>query len=62
LSVPLRFVTGLKDPVITPALHDGYEVHAEDVTFEHVDGVGHWIVDQTHDLVLDHIRTLLSWR
>ncbi len=62
VSVPLRFVTGTKDPVITPALHDGYRAHAEDITFEHVDDVGHWIVDQAPDLVLDRIRALLPER
>ena len=59
-AVPLRFVTGLNDPVTTPALHHGYEAHADDIAFEHVDGVGHWIIDEAHDLVLDRIRALIA--
>jgi pimeloyl-ACP methyl ester carboxylesterase len=59
-DVPLRFVTGLKDPVITPALHGGYREHATDITFEHVPDVGHWIVEQAPDLVLARIRALLA--
>lgn len=36
----------------------GYRAHAQDITFEHVPGVGHWIVDEAHDLVLARIRAL----
>lgn len=60
VEIPLRWVTGLKDPVITPTLHRGYENYASDITFEHVPEVGHWIVEQAHDLVLDRVRRLLN--
>jgi pimeloyl-ACP methyl ester carboxylesterase len=60
VNVPLRFVTGLNDPVITPTLHRGYESWASDVTFETIPGVGHWIVEEAHDLVLDRLRTFLA--
>ena len=60
VEVPLRWVTGLKDPVITPALHSGYEDHADDITFERVPNVGHWIIEQAHDLVLDRLRSFLN--
>jgi pimeloyl-ACP methyl ester carboxylesterase len=59
-DIPLRWVTGLKDPVITPVLHDGYREHATDIEFEHVPDAGHWIVEQAHDLVLDRIRRLVN--
>lgn len=62
VSVPLRWVTGLRDPVITPALHRGYERYASDITFEHVPHVGHWIVEQAAGLVLDRLRQFLSGR
>ena len=52
-------VTGLKDPVITPTLHRWYETRATDIAFEHVPGVGHWIVEEAHDLVLGR-RTFLK--
>lgn len=60
IDVPLRWVTGSADPVITPALHHGYAEHATDIAFEHVPGVGHWIVEQAPELVLDRIRGLLA--
>jgi pimeloyl-ACP methyl ester carboxylesterase len=60
VEIPLRWVTGLNDPVITPAMHRGYEAHASDITFEHVPDVGHWIVEQAHDLVLDRLRSFLK--
>jgi pimeloyl-ACP methyl ester carboxylesterase len=60
VDVPMRWVTGLRDPVITPVLHNGYRAYAADVTFEHVPDAGHWIVEQAPDLVLDRIRTLLA--
>ena len=60
VEVPMRWVTGVKDPVITPTMHRGYENHASDITFEHVPDVGHWIVEQVYDLVLDRLRSLLS--
>ena len=60
VEAPLRWVTGLKDPVITPALHNGYEDHASDITFERVPDVGHWIIEQAHDLVLNRLRGFLE--
>jgi pimeloyl-ACP methyl ester carboxylesterase len=62
VEVPLRWVTGLKDPVITPTLHRWYETRATDIAFEHVPGVGHWIVEEAHDLVLDRRTFLKEWR
>jgi pimeloyl-ACP methyl ester carboxylesterase len=59
VEVPLRWVTGLEDPVITPNLHRWYGPLARDQTFEEVPGVGHWIVEQAHDLVLDRLRAFL---
>jgi len=53
-------VTGLKDPAITPVLHHGYETYASDIAFEHIPDVGHWIVEQAHDLVLERLRSYLG--
>jgi pimeloyl-ACP methyl ester carboxylesterase len=60
VDVPMRWVTGRRDPVITPVMHRGYEHHASDITFEQVTGVGHWIIEEAHDLVLQRLHTYLS--
>ena len=41
VDVPVRWLTGTKDPVITPDLTDAYEKHIADFEVELVDGVGH---------------------
>ena len=58
-TVPLRWLTGLEDPVITPNLHRTYAQHSDDVEFETVPGVGHWIIEEAPALVLDRIRKFL---
>ena len=60
VEVPLRWVTGLRDPVITPTLHRSYGSRASDCEFEEVPDVGHWIVEQAHELVLDRLRGLMA--
>jgi pimeloyl-ACP methyl ester carboxylesterase len=59
VDVPVRWLTGTQDPVITPDLTDGYADRASDFEVELVDGVGHWIVEQRPELVLDRIRAFL---
>jgi pimeloyl-ACP methyl ester carboxylesterase len=59
VDVPVRWLTGTKDPVITPDLTDAYEKHIADFEVELVDGVGHWIVHQRPELVLDRLRAFL---
>lgn len=53
-------MTGLRDPVVAPVLHRGYEERASDISFEHIPGVGHWIVEEAHDLVLERLRSFLQ--
>jgi pimeloyl-ACP methyl ester carboxylesterase len=60
VGVPLHWVTGLKDPVISPSLHSGYDRFGSDITHEHVPDVGHWIVEQAPDLALDRLRHFLA--
>ena len=43
-----------------PDLLDGYAAHISDFEVELVDGVGHWIVEQRPDLVLDRLRAFLK--
>ncbi|WP_445162609.1 alpha/beta fold hydrolase [Mycobacterium sp. Dal123C01] len=60
VDVPVRWLTGTDDPVITPELTDGYADHISDFEVELVDGVGHWIVAQRPELVLDRLRAFLT--
>lgn len=60
MNVPVRWVTGLDDPVVTPVLHRWYADVMPDCEFEKVPGVGHWIVEQEPDLTLDRIRSLMK--
>ncbi|AAS06100.1 MULTISPECIES: alpha/beta fold hydrolase [Mycobacterium avium complex (MAC)] len=59
VHVPVRWLSGTEDPVLTPDLLDGYAERIDDFQLELVDGVGHWIVDQRPDLVLDRVRAFL---
>jgi len=59
VDVPVRWLTGTQDPVITADLTDGYADHISDFEVELVDGAGHWIVAQRPDLVLDRVRAFL---
>ncbi|HYB82242.1 MAG TPA: alpha/beta hydrolase, partial [Mycobacterium sp.] len=59
VEVPVRWLSGTEDPVITPDLLDGYADRISDFDVELVDGVGHWIVEQRPELVLDRIRAFL---
>jgi pimeloyl-ACP methyl ester carboxylesterase len=59
VEVPVRWLTGTADPVITPDLTDGYADRISDFEVELVDGVGHWIVHQRPELVLDRLLSFL---
>ncbi|PLV51910.1 epoxide hydrolase [Mycobacterium tuberculosis variant microti OV254] len=59
VDVPVRWLSGTEDPVITPRLLDGYADRISDFQVELVDGVGHWIVAQRPELVLDRLRAFL---
>lgn len=59
-TAPVLMVHGTDDPVITPTLLRGYEDQADDMRIEYVDGIGHWIVEQRPDLVLDRARSFFA--
>jgi pimeloyl-ACP methyl ester carboxylesterase len=59
VNVPVRWLSGTKDPVLTPELLGGYGDRIEDFQVELVDGAGHWIVEQRPELVLDRLRAFL---
>ena len=60
VDVPVRWLHGTGDPVITPTLLRGYGERCSDFELELVDGVGHWIVEQRPELVLDRLRKFLT--
>jgi pimeloyl-ACP methyl ester carboxylesterase len=60
VDVPVRWLSGTGDPVITPDLLRGYADRISDFEVELIDGVGHWIVDQRPELVLDRLRAFLK--
>lgn len=60
IDVPVRWLSGTEDPVLTPDLLNGYADRIGDFQVELVDGVGHWIVEQRPELVLDRLRSFLK--
>jgi pimeloyl-ACP methyl ester carboxylesterase len=60
VNVPVRWLTGTEDPVMTADLTDGYADRISDFEVELVDGVGHWIVAQRPELVLERTRAFLK--
>ena len=59
IGIPVRWLHGLKDPVITPTLLRGYAERIPDFQIETIDSAGHWIVEQRSELVLDRLRAFL---
>jgi len=59
INVPVRWLHGMDDPVITPTLLRDYPNRFEDFQLETVDRVGHWIVEQRPELVLERLRAFL---
>jgi pimeloyl-ACP methyl ester carboxylesterase len=60
LTVPTRLINGTEDPVLAPALLEGYQGHADDMKVELVDECGHFIVDEMPDLVASRARDFLG--
>ncbi len=50
LTVPTRWIVGAEDPVAGIA-DDGYRGFADDMTLEHLPGVGHFMPEEVPDLV-----------
>ncbi len=60
VDVPVRWLSGTADPVLTPDLIDGYAKHISDFEVETGGRRCHWIVEQRPDLVLDRLRAFLK--
>jgi pimeloyl-ACP methyl ester carboxylesterase len=54
LSVPTRWIVGSEDRVSGSADY-GYREHADDMTLEHVPGVGHFLPEEAPELVRERV-------
>ncbi|OBK37716.1 epoxide hydrolase [Mycobacterium sp. 1165196.3] len=59
IDVPVRLLRGAKDPVITSTLLRGYNSRMSDLEVETIQDVGHWIVEERPELVLQRLRTFV---
>ena len=60
LTVPTRLVVGANDSVITEAVVDGWQDHADDMSAKFIHGCGHFIADERPDLVAAEARALFA--
>ena len=60
IDVPVCFLTGSLDPVVTPIVVDAFAKQASDFHAETVDGVGHAIVEQRPELVVERLRAFFA--
>ncbi len=58
LTVPTRLVVGSRDQAIPEVVLRGYEPHADDMTLELVEGGGHFLPEETPELVARRAREL----
>jgi pimeloyl-ACP methyl ester carboxylesterase len=54
LTVPTRWIVGTEDRVSGNA-DEGYREHADDMTLEKVEGAGHFLPEETPDLVRERV-------
>jgi pimeloyl-ACP methyl ester carboxylesterase len=59
LTVPTRWIVGEKDRVSGRA-DDGYREHADDMTLEKLQGVGHFLPEEVPDLVRQRVLEFLA--
>jgi pimeloyl-ACP methyl ester carboxylesterase len=60
LTVPTRLVNGRHDPVASGALIDGWQEHADDMTVEILDGIGHFVPEEAPQQVADRAVALFG--
>lgn len=60
LTVPTRFLFGVHDGAISPAILNGIERHADDLEVELVEDSGHFIAEEKPELVADRARALFA--
>jgi len=59
LRVPTLMLQGERDPVVRPAMLEGYEEYAESMRLEILPGVSHWVPEQVPELVAERARDFL---
>jgi pimeloyl-ACP methyl ester carboxylesterase len=59
LTMPVRVLFGMEDPVIRRPMLDAFADHADDLQIEEVPGCGHFIVDEQPDRVVAWLRGVL---
>jgi len=60
LSVPTRLLIGDRDPIGSPALLEGWEPHADDMTIEVLDDAGHFLPEEAPHEVAAAIDALFG--
>ena len=60
LTVPTRLVVGDRDPVASPALLEGWQACADDMSVEVLPGVGHFVPEEAPEAVARRSRDLFS--
>ena len=60
LRVPTKMLHGTADPVVRRAMVERVRRHADELEIEYVDGVGHFIVDEAPELVLERALAFLG--
>lgn len=59
LTMPVRVLFGMEDPVIRRPMLDAFADHADDLQIEEVPGCGHFIVDEQPGRVVAWLRAVL---
>lgn len=59
VDIPLRWVTGLDDPVVTPTLLRSHVDLSADIDFEEIPGIGHYLLEQAPELGLERLQDLM---
>ena len=60
LTVPTRLVVGDGDPVVTPAVLEGWQGCADDMAVEVLPGVGHFVPEEAPEQVAARVRALFG--
>ena len=60
LVVPTRLLIGDRDPIGGPALLDGWQDHADDMTIDRVPGAGHFLPEETPIVLVAALDTLFA--
>lgn len=60
LEVPTRLLVGRHDPVCSPSLLPGFEDHAENMDAYVLEDVGHFMVEEAPEKILDEIHSFFE--